>query len=46
MLKTCPHCDYEWEDDEGGSICPECNRYDDGYRFDPGSYEDHWKGDR
>ena len=45
MLKICEDCGVEWDDEEEGYLCPECNR-DDAYRFDAGSYEDHHRGDR
>lgn len=45
MLRECPECGIEWDDEEDGDVCPECSQ-DEGYDFDPGSYEDHYKGDR
>jgi anaerobic ribonucleoside-triphosphate reductase len=45
MLKVCPECGIEWDDEEEGGVCPECNQ-DAGFGFDVGSYEDHFRGDR
>lgn len=47
MLRVCPECDLQWDEEVEGECCPECfPPYKEGYSWDPGSYEDHFKGDR
>ena len=49
MLKFCDRCQIEWETEES-PLCPECDSRPENplneYSFDPGSYEDHFRGDR